>query len=270
MFVKKIELETFVYHKSNKKNKPKVLLIHGFATDHRCFTHFIESNKEFEIHAINLLGMGLRNSKLLPQDLNIKKSVKLITKYIKDNELKELYLIGHSLGAAVSAMVAKQVGPDYFNKIFLLAPYNITSLKKIIDKPKYFNFKNKKLFLRFQEIIFKDYSRIKDFIGEEEYYKETQEFYKRNNFNLFYIGINMVDGRFLKSMHSSYKNLSNFENVYLWLGEYDNFVDNHKTVKYLSKYIKCNIYTFRNCGHAFFVEDEILFSKKIREEIFGK
>ena len=262
----KLDVEGFVYNKEENKKKQKLFLIHGFGIDHRCFIYFIKQNPQYEIHAINIPGMHSSDIQIKKINLKMKYIASSIAAYIRENNLTDLVLIGHSLGGALAVIVNNLLPEKTIKKMILLAPYNITSLPKIVDKPFHMHFNNKESFEKLQKLTFFDYQKAKENINSEIYYCELTKFVKKNKQNLIAIAVEMIMPEFFKSIDKSLK--ATKVPTYLWLGEYDTFVENKFTLRYFSRSLKTfNYYVFRNCGHAFFAENFKEFNDKVAETI---
>lgn len=262
----KHEIEGFVYNKEKNKQKPKIFLIHGFGIDHRCFIYFIEQNSQYEIHAVNIPGMHSKDTNINKSELKMKHIAITIADYIKENKLSDFILIGHSLGGALSIIVNSLLPKKTIKSMILLAPYNITSLPKIVDKPFHMHFNNKESFEKLQELTFFNYQKVKENINSEQYYNELTQFVKKNKQNLVTIAVEMIRPEFFRLIDKSLK--STETPVHLWLGEYDTFVENKFTLRYFSRSLKnFNYYVFRNCGHAFFAENFKVFNEKVSEVV---
>lgn len=259
-------LETFIYSsKKAKENNKKIVLIHGFYIDHRCFQDFYKKiKKNYECIAFNLPGCGTNKIKKYPMSyLNITTMAKLIAKYIKENKIKNITLIGHSLGASIAAMVCKELKGKNINKLILLAPFNITSFTKISDKVFKFNIDNKNSFNNLQKLVFSNYDKALHSKDEEEYYQEMLKFNERNHKYAFTIMFNMTKPSTHLALNNAYRSLN--IPTYLMISKKDQFVNFNLTKKYLLKQID-NLYISEyNSGHAFFIEER----KKFYKEILG-
>lgn len=259
----KLNVEGFVYNQEENKNKQKVFLIHGFGIDHRCFYYFIKQNPQYEIHAVNIPGMhSNEDTKIKKRNLKMKCIANAIAEYIKEKNLTDLILIGHSLGGALAIIINSLLPEKTIKKLILLAPYNITSLPKIVDKPFYMHFKSKASFERLQDITFHNYQKVKENINSDIYFSEVTKFVKKNKQNLITIAVEMIRPTFFKLIDNSLKTVN--IPMYLWLGEYDTFVENKFTLRHFSKFVKNFKYdVFKNCGHAFFAENFKDFNDKV-------
>ncbi|WP_412031887.1 alpha/beta fold hydrolase [Malacoplasma muris] len=262
-------LQVFEY--GNKKNNKIILFIHGFYTDHRCFEPIYEVlSKTHKCICFNLPGCGNDpNIKYPTKYLSLEAMAKLITKYIIENDLKNFVLIGHSLGAAISVLINKELKNTRIKNLILLAPYSLASIPSVIDKVFMFNIKNQNQFVKLQNNLFVDYRNALKKVGrsEEEYFKEFIDFDKRNHKYVFHILIKLTHLISLKNLNDSYKFIKIPTHVFL--GKKDKLVDFYIVGRYLSTQVGDNveIYPYNNCGHAFFIENHEQFIKDIRKII---
>ncbi|EGR28315.1 hypothetical protein IMG5_178630 [Ichthyophthirius multifiliis] len=118
-----------VKYSKDGKNKPKILLIHGFAGSvlsyHKMFSLLSE---KYEVYAIDLPGMGL-SSKPLWQFKAYEETINYFTKALEqwrqEVKIEKLILVGHSLGGYIGSHYAIQY-PDKVEKIVLLSPVGVT------------------------------------------------------------------------------------------------------------------------------------------------
>ena len=257
-------LETFIYSSTKaKEEKKKIVLIHGFYTDHRCFELFYSKMRNhYECICFNLPGCG--TLKYYPLSyLQLENIAKLIAKYIIENDLNDLYLIGHSLGASISAMVVNILKNKHVCKVCLVAPFNITSIPKVITKPfKFNNLNNEKSYNELQKMIFADYDKAIAKFSEQRYYDGLFDFHKRNHKYSIFIMLNMVQIWTLSYLNSSYKAIK--IPTQLILAGKDQFVSLDKTIQYFSKFNNnLQITQYLNSGHAIFIEEFERFFEEI-------
>lgn len=254
-------LQVFKYGKEHK-NKPLLVFIHGFYTDHRCFEPIYKDlSKDYLCLCFNLPGCGDQNIEKYPlRYLRLDNMAKLVAKYIVENDLNDFILIGHSMGAAIASMVNLELKNTRIKKLVLLAPYNVTSIPKVVDKAFMFNIKTREKFDDLQKMVFYDFEKSIKNIGEDHnrYYKEMQMFYNRNQKYSYPIMVDMSGIITLKKLNESYEKIN--IDTYLLVADHDKLVDLYLTCKYLSNKVKdLKMYIFKECGHAFYVEEKKLF-----------
>lgn len=117
-------------NKNNSNNKKDMVLLHGYHTSSANFVKLFKYfNKEYNIYAIDLIGMGLSSR---PQ-ITFKESKEYINFFVdsieafrKSLNFKKFHLVGHSLGGYISASYAIKY-PSFLSKVTLLSPAGITN-----------------------------------------------------------------------------------------------------------------------------------------------
>lgn len=260
-------LEVFPMLENTKsKTKPTIMMIHGFATDHRCFRYFeiFLKKQKYNFYTFNLPGSS--SLKKYPvKHLGIKGMADLIIKFIKSHNLSNLLIIGHSMGGAIAGIVTANL-PSQVKGLIMLSPLNKTSFPKIISKADKFYPKNYKDFMRLQKEIFVNPEETLELIDREEYYEQTILMFK-NNFKFFFI--TMLDIAAIPtiiSIDSNYKKIKT--KTLILLGEKDRFISVHRSKKYFSLVIdEVEIRIIQSTGHGFFIEKEEYFFEQIMNYI---
>ncbi len=95
-----------VYKKLKINTRFNYLLIHGFAADHREMMNLAPKLRDGNVYAIDLIGHG--NSVLLNQKrkLDYKIFVESINQVISALKLKNVIIIGHSIGSLFAVMIS--------------------------------------------------------------------------------------------------------------------------------------------------------------------
>jgi esterase len=98
---------------------PTVLLLHGLGTSLRSFSGILERLPDrFHAVAIDLLGHG--RSDLRAPDLSVTAQAESILQLIRELQIHDAALVGHSLGGSVALQVAAMAG-ERIRKVVLLA-----------------------------------------------------------------------------------------------------------------------------------------------------
>lgn len=251
--------------KTKNKNSQHILLVHGFATDSRSWKLFVEKNRNHYIHLINLPGHGSINYS--KKDMDFDNIVNSIVQYILDLDIKKIVVIGHSFGAGISLVVnerLKKINSNKLSKLILLAPYTKYSIPKVYNKIPLFNVQTENDFLHLQEAIFKDPKLTLERLEEFLYEKETINFFKSNWKYLKYIIFQMSKPTTFAKINNAIDSID--ANTYLLLGEYDMLVPSTIIIeRFQSVYPLLYISVYKNCGHGFFVEKDVTFSKEIKK-----
>lgn len=254
----------------NTKNKkrPIIFLIHGFGTDHRCFRYLEHQIKKYNYYSFDLPGSAI-GVKYSQNSLKVSSMAKLIIKYIELNDLKNIILIGHSMGGAISGIVAATI-PERIHSLIMLSPLNKTSLPKLIDKFDKFNVKDYKSFMKLQREIFVNPDATLEDIDKEEYYEQTLLLFKNNFKSLFITMMSIIDIR--EIIYSDLKFRKIKVPTLILLGEKDRFIRIKQCKIYFEKIITndVDIRIIESSGHGFFVEKKQDFFKIINDYIESK
>jgi pimeloyl-ACP methyl ester carboxylesterase len=109
--------------KNKNKCEGDVLLIHGFGVDHSYFNFINELTNSFNVYLIDLPGHGKNDSSFSEKEMNIPFFVDYVSTYIKTKKLKNLILIGHSMGGGICSAVAA-LNSKLIKKLILICPAN--------------------------------------------------------------------------------------------------------------------------------------------------
>ncbi len=118
------------YHDIGSKNKPTVVLIHGFLETSEIWDGFRELlAKKFRVISVDLPGHG--KSELYSEPFSMCKYAESVKFIIDFEKISSVFLIGHSMGGYVAMAFAEK----YMNKLSALSlfhsvPYNDTDEKK--------------------------------------------------------------------------------------------------------------------------------------------
>lgn len=261
-------LEERVIKPSIQVENPKhIILVHGFATDSRCWDIFVNKNTENYLYLINLPGHGSREYQ--PYNLSFEYIVSLVKAYVTKVSSRvesKVVLIGHSYGGAISSVVANELKNEGFNiieKLILLAPYSMFSIVKAIDKVSLFNVKDIKSFNKLQEIIFNNAEKTLDALEKFLYKKLSMDFFRKNIKNFKWVIIGMSLPTTFYKINQAFKNIGS--DAYFLFGSNDKLIDNSRTIKRASTSLNKKPYVsiYEDCGHAFFVEESDRFFDEI-------
>lgn len=261
-------LEPKVIFPQNLSQKSKhIVLIHGFAIDQRCWELFVEKEKNNYIHLLNLPGHG--NLKYKIKDLEFDSMVSYIKQYIESLNTNNIILIGHSFGAAIAFVVNDillKENKKIIEKLIVMAPYSKYSIPKVYNKIPLFKVKNEIDFLHLQQIVFENPTNTLDRLKKYFYEEEMIDFFKRNWKYLKYIIFQMSKFTTFSKINVAMNNIQ--KNTYLLLGEFDQLVPNMLVIDKIHEIDK-SIYVsiYKNCGHGFFVEQDLTFHSEIERII---
>ncbi|VEU59518.1 alpha/beta fold hydrolase [Mesomycoplasma neurolyticum] len=251
----------FVFIDNKKEYASPILFIHGFNSSSNAHNIFANKWKDNNYYAISLPGCSM----VEPKDddsANLKTYVKLIINFIKQNNLKNIIIFGHSMGGALAALVYSQI-PEVFSKIVLIAPMNKTSLVLKDKFQKYFLPKNIDEYKTYLKIL--TYN-IDDFLEHSDFFKITNEkidFNFYNNLHIQELAKSLVDKQQHILVDKAYKSIK--IPTLLILGEKDGIIMQEKCINYFKKTIKnIKIQIIPKTGHLIYLENFSNYYKKIK------
>lgn len=239
---------------SAKKSKGDIFFIHGYAVNSDYHNYFGDKVTDYNYYAIEHAGHGitpLNDKKQLDPYSYTLETVKLI----KELGLKDIILIGHSMGGGIALMVSHMI-PELIKKMIIVTPMNskgTTSLSGAINFLFKFQPTSLKEIDKFYNLIMYDYYKDKSQVSDKE--KEQvmkSHFEHKKNFNK------------LKYKMASFKNINKLKKAekdipvptLLLVGEGDGCINAKSTTKNLTKKNKdIKVYKFEKSGHIPFLEE---------------
>ena len=257
-------LEKFYYERSKNKGTPNIVFVHGYAANRNSNFLFEQRNHKYNYYTFNLPGSWEEKKKFTKQDLKIKLHIKLIIKFLEENNLTNVILIGHSLGGSLAAMVYNKIKDDNrISKIVLVSPLNITSIPKIITKVNTFFPKNYKGLIKLHKIAFAQPEIIIPKLDAR--YDFTRKYWYFININNQYIKDiqwELMKPSLFVQIEKAYASIE--IPTLLIVGTKDKLVDANNSVIHLKHRIKdLTVVKMDNAGHGLFAENEELYYKSI-------
>lgn len=160
------------YAHAGKRNNPAVVMLHGTAGHWEAFSSNFKAHAEhFDVYALDMIGCGFTDKP--DQPLEVKDYIGHVLGFMDVMGLQKAHLIGCSLGAWISATIAKSY-PDRVNKIVLLSASGyfstaenrgriISQRTKAVDDPSWENIK-----AIFNKLLAKEESRIDDLVAHRQ------------------------------------------------------------------------------------------------------
>lgn len=253
----------YQYKKAEKKSKGTIFFIHGYAVNSDYHNNFSDSLEDYDYYAVEHAGHGITplNDK---KQLNPYSFALETVELIKKLKLKDIILIGHSMGGGIAVMVSQMI-PELIKKMIIVTPMNSKGTINPFNFLFKFNPKNMKQIETFYDIIMYDWKNNKDKISEKEIksvIRNQNEFKK--NFSI------------LKKRMASISNMSKLSKAeknikvptMLIVGKGDGCINWKTTLKNFTKKNKnIKTYVFEKCGHIPFAEDKKLYNKVIMDFI---
>jgi pimeloyl-ACP methyl ester carboxylesterase len=116
--------ETILKCKNPSKCLGDLVFIHGFCVDHTYFQLPVGDKlaQHFNVYMIDLPGHGTNVTGVDAKDLNFDNLVNYVVEYIKSKNLKNIILVGHSMGGGIVSLVESKIR-NRIKKIILVSPY---------------------------------------------------------------------------------------------------------------------------------------------------
>lgn len=260
-FYKYENLKFEYFYKDNKKDKT-LFFIHGFSSN---FAFFEQIYKEFD-DEYNLLGLNMPahgNSQFIPTMMNMVDFRDLIVNFINDMKLKNLYIIGHSMGGGLAMMIYKFL-ENKIAKIALVGPMSRSGRVKISEFEECFFPRNIEDYKKLVKLCYHYPEKI---LNNKEIIERVALYLENNKKQLDYIydlGHKLPE---LTNMDLiDYGIITCQKPLALIYGESDGIVDVPNIYKYYSslnsKVINIKIL---NSGHSIWLENKIDFLTQLKE-----
>ena len=243
----------FNYVKCKNDKKGTFLCLHDFQSNQNTFNGIIDSiSEKYDYYSLNLPGHSIQEKNLLTKkefqdQLNVKSIVNFIIAFIKNNDLKDLIILGHSFGAALATLVQNKE-PNLVKKLILISPYNWTILfhNKLFKKI-YFS-KNIDKYNEYQICLYKNISYCSTtpswWIESKKRFEFTIENYDR--FWFLYKQMKKISN--MLSYHDAIR--KNATPTLVILGKFDTLLNYKKNQRYFSNNLKCGkVQILEHSGH---------------------
>ncbi|WP_029513303.1 alpha/beta fold hydrolase [Mycoplasmopsis primatum] len=244
--------------KDNNNPNENIVFCHGFNSSPEVFKTFEKYWTKSNYYALQFPGnQGVKA--VNNHDVSVPQFAQLVVDFVLKNNLKNVTLIGHSMGGGTIALAYK-LRPDLFKKMVFIAPMNKTSLARATDyKNSYFP-KTFDEYLTFLEALYYDISK---FTSNKEWMEEAQSNFdpmEYNNPTIIKLGLSLP----VLSLHNEIeKGLESIKvPALLILGEKDGVIDKDNCLKYYQEKVS-NVETvfIPKTGHMMFEENWEAFIK---------
>ncbi len=236
-----------------KKCKGDIFFIHGFAVNSDYHNYFGDLVTDYNYYAVEHAGHGITPLKDKKQ-LDPYSYAKEVVQLIKDLGLKDIILMGHSMGGGIAVMVSHMI-PELIKKMIIVTPMNSKGTTSLIGGINFlFRFQptNEKQIDRFYNIIMYDYYKDKSQVTDKEKQQvmKSQAEYKKNFNKLKH---NMASLRNMNILKKYEKDIP--VPTLLIVGEGDGCINAKSTTKNFTKKNKnVQVYKFEKSGHIPFLE----------------
>lgn len=246
-----------------------ILFVHGYAVDYSYFVADKELAKNYDYYALNLPAHGNIKANFTKKDMKEKLNFDYIAnhvcEFVKEKNLNDFILIGHSMGGGIVSLVSNLI-PDKIRKLILVSPMNFAAIYKGPTALKLCVADMKKK-IKVCKYLYKDvslHSGSKEWMAMNEFQvNNTKNNLKEMKYLLHKV---MSSLSTLLKVNKAQKNIS--VPTLLCLGKYDGVIPYKQTKKRLTKNIKdLKLVTFENSGHLCFEEETDKFIKEVNSFI---
>ncbi|UWD34277.1 alpha/beta fold hydrolase [Mesomycoplasma molare] len=239
-------------YKNNNNSKYNIIFVHGFNSNHTRHNVFMDKWTYCDYYAISFPGNDLLEPKN-SDEVSVESFSKLLINFIKNNNLENVILIGHSMGGGIISLAYKQE-PSLFKKMIFVAPMNKSSL---IKKDDFFNTyfpKNFEEFKVFLSALYYDSSLLLNNEKWVEKERENFDYFLYNNPTILKLGNSLPNIELMNKIEEGLKSIT--IPSLLILGEKDAVIDKEKCVQYFQDNVKnIEIEIFSKCGHMIYFEN---------------
>ncbi|WP_027124094.1 alpha/beta fold hydrolase [Mycoplasmoides pirum] len=245
----------YYYRPAKNVNKQTIVFCHGYATFFDYYNSYSDQLSDNDYFAIVLPGHGTLPYK--NEMLKVSYYAKHLTDFINKLNLKRIILMGHSMGAAVSAAATNLLEKDIVDKLIIISPMNLTSILKGTRFKTTFKIKPKKIeksLYRFSKCLYFDKkSPYDNSINGKELLEKEIKYYSEHVKSFDLLNKQMTTFKELRFIVKNYKNLK--VKTFLILGEKDKILPVKLTIKKLKNDINDLTYVqLLRTGHLLFIE----------------
>ncbi|TDV24433.1 triacylglycerol lipase [Mycoplasmopsis mustelae] len=260
--MKTLKYDYPIFFKDNNKPKNPIIFVHGFNSMPEIHNVFMDQWTLSDYYALAFPG----NNMLEPKngdDVSVESFADLIIKFIKDNNLKDVVLIGHSMGGGTISLTYKKE-PKLFVKMIYVSPMNKTLLER---KEEFFKLFSPTTFEAYKNLL----ATLSPIYGQalQDPMVEARE---RKNFEsgivnnpyIMKLGYSLADENLHNAIEAGIKSID--VPILLVLGESDMIINCEKTKAYfktLAKKIRVEV--IQNAGHVPFYENFIKYFTLLTE-----
>ncbi|MBN3534866.1 alpha/beta fold hydrolase [Mycoplasma procyoni] len=257
----------FVYKKGLKPELKPIIFVHGFNSSPRTHKIFEDAWNLSDYYAIQFPGNNLVEPKN-NEEISVYSFADILIKFIEENNLKDVILVGHSMGGGTISLAYKK-RPDLFSKLIYVAPMNKTSLATTEDYFKTYFPKTFAEWKTFMKALYYD-PEVSLFNNKELMEQCEKDFdpYLYHNENTLKLGKSLPNMELMNSIEEGLKSIN--VPTLLVLGEKDAVIDRENCIKYFRENVKnIQIEVFEKTGHLMFNENFQKYFKILKDFILG-
>lgn len=235
-------------------SKGTIVFIHGFAVTSDYFDSIATKlNEDYNYYALELPGMG-RTEVKHKKDLSPVRFSEMISEWIIEKGLKDIILIGHSMGGGTVNLVGNLI-PERISKIICIAPMSsVVTCQLIKNSKNILQYDNKNAYEK-AGVITKYVDNKFPNKENDESLKESVDYNIQNkkNFKILYKNMTSLSKNLFK-LYKAEKNIS--VPTLLITAEDDKIIHSKKTAKRLTKNKNVTWVEIKDTGHVPFEEQE--------------
>ncbi|QQH21220.1 alpha/beta hydrolase [Mycoplasmopsis bovis] len=249
--------------KDNNNSEENIIFCHGFNSSPNSFKIFENYWTKSNYYALQFPGNNHTEIKEA-DDATVECYSDLLINFIEDNKLKNIILIGHSMGGGTISL-AYQKKPELFKKLIYLAPTNKSSQNVTEAFLRDYFPKNFDEFIGFFKSLYYDVSKFTTNESWMRLVKNTFDPYDFNNSTITKLGQYLISNEFHDKLELALKSVN--IPALLILGEDDGVVDRDLCLEYFKKENVKNVKALwmPKTGHMMFEEDWDNFIKIVEE-----
>lgn len=214
------------------RRKRVIVFVHGFSSNYQSHEDIFKKLKRngYKYYAFNLPGHG-DNLSESEAEMKVDSYARLVAKFIIDQDLKNVIIVGHSMGGAIAVMVNALIG-SYIDCLVLEDPLNKAA----------FSFKKERIF---SAILGKDPNTGKH-MGLFGWVKNIYQ--KKKEYKSLFKDI--ISSKTNRSIEWAYQQIKD-KPVFLMFGKNDLIIPPKDTVDYISQCAtNLEVCIFENAGHS--------------------
>ncbi|WP_029608569.1 alpha/beta fold hydrolase [Mycoplasma simbae] len=238
--------------KNNNNAEQNIIFVHGFNSSPAAFKIFEKYWTKSNYYAIQFPGnSGVKAVK--DHQINVYQYARLLVEFVEKNNLKNVVLIGHSMGGGTISL-ANKLKPELFSKMVYIAPMNKTSLATAENYRNTYFPKTFEEFLLFMDALYFDTTK---FTSNKNWMNLTKSTFDPNHFNnedVLELGASLPVMQLHLDIEEGLKSIK--VPTLLILGEKDGVIDRDNCLKYFDECVE-NVKTLYipKTGHMMFEED---------------
>ncbi|WP_051449498.1 alpha/beta fold hydrolase [Mycoplasmopsis cricetuli] len=239
----------------DENNKKTIVMVHGFNGSCNGFLSILEKIPNANYYCFTLPGCSSTPATL--EQMSVEYYAQLVVEFINFHNLKNVILIGHSMGGGIISLVYK-LASKLISKIVFISPMNRSArIKKDFFLKTYFptNFEEYKIFIK---SLYYDNSFVDTLAFEK--YRETFNSKNFTNKYILKLGYSLPQEPLFDLIESGIQSIT--IPSLLILGEFDTVIPTLPAKKYFTQHNSTiQIKVINNVGHMVFEESPEEFLK---------